>query len=348
MLSVHNSRENNTSGSWWREGDVLLRKAFEAIKRDLWVVVLDIVAVNISYYLALLIRFYVNFRLRPVAVDRYLPAFIGFAPFYTGLSLIIFMMWRLYGGLWRYAGINDMNRIIGASLCTTVVQVAGTSLFFTRMPITYYLIGAVLQFGFVVAIRFGYRVLLVEKRRLRRGERINTVVVGSGENGRRVVKNLEESELYRPVTIYSSSTSSSHPSSATMDGIPIVGELKLENVGALFIADPLMSGEERTKIKEQCGERIEFHDYTGYFSNLGGRLSLTELMSVVKGPVVIELDGVEKSYEDGTAALRSLSDKYEIKEIVGQTMKIKLEKARAMSTQERLAQVYASVAGDDR
>lgn len=72
-------------------------------------------------------RFYVNFQLRPVAVDRYLPAFIGFAPFYTVGALLIFMAWKLYGGLWRYAGINDMNRIILANLCTTVVQMVGIS-----------------------------------------------------------------------------------------------------------------------------------------------------------------------------------------------------------------------------
>ena len=322
-----------------------MKKVIESLKRDLWVVLLDIIAVNLSYYLALLIRFYVNFQLRPVAVDRYLPAFIGFAPWYTVGALLIFMGFRLYDGLWRYAGINDMNRIILGNICTSVVQIIGTSLFFTRMPITYYIIGAGLQFGFVVAIRFGYRVLLVEKRRLKRGERINTVVVGSGENGRRVVKNLEESELYRPVAIYSSSSSSS----ATMDGVPIVSSLSLDHIGAVFIADPLMSGQEREEIRsatEAAG--VEFHDYTGYFSNLGGRLSLTELLSTIHGPVVIELDGVEKSYKDGTAALRSLTDKYEVKEIVGQTMKIKLEKARAMSTQERLAQVYASVAGDNQ
>ena len=29
-----------------------------------------------------------------------------------------------------------------------------------------------------------------------------------------------------------------------------------------------------------------------------------------------KIDGVEKSYEDGTAALRSLTDKYEVKEII--------------------------------
>ena len=75
-----------------------------------------------------------------------------------------------------------------------------------------------------------------------------------------------------------------------------------------------MSREERTKIRERCGDVVEFHDYTGYFSNLGGRLSLTELMSVMKGQVTVEIDGVEKSYEDGTAALKSLTDKYEVKE----------------------------------
>ena len=321
-----------------------MKKVLESVKRDLWVVVLDIVAVNLSYYLALLIRFYVNFQLRPVAVDRYLPALIGFAPWYTVGALLVFMSSRLYGGLWRYAGINDMNRIILANICTVVLQVAGTSFFFTRMPITYYVIGAVLQFVMVIGIRFGYRVLLVEKRRLRRGERINTVVVGVGENGRRVVKNLEESELYRPVAIYSSSTSSS----GTMDGVPIVSSLALDHIGAVFIADPLMSGEERAKIKgmaEAAG--AEFHDYTGYFSNLGGRLSLTELLSAIKGEVVIELDGKERSYEDGAQALRELNEKYEVKEIVGQDMKIKLERGRAVSTQETLAQAYAVVMGDE-
>ena len=321
---------------------MLLRKAFESIKRDLWVVVLDIVAVNLSYYLALLIRFFVGGVLRPVAVDRYLPAFIGFAPWYTIASLLIFMGWKLYGGLWRYAGINDMNRILLANLCTVVLQIAGTSLFFTRMPITYYLIGAVLQFGMVVSIRFGYRVLLVERRRLKRGERVNTVVVGAGENGRRVVKNLEESELYRPTCIYSSSTQG-----GVMDGIPIVGELKLEGVGAVFIADPLMSGEERARIKEQCGDKVEFHDYTGYFSNLGGRLSLTELLSTIHGPVVIEVDGTERTYEDGAQALRELNEKYEVKEIVGNQMKIKLERGRTMSTQDTLKAAYAAVMGDE-
>ena len=47
-----------------------MKKVVESLKRDLWVVVLDVVAVNLSYYLALLIRFVVyKFRSMKKAFD---------------------------------------------------------------------------------------------------------------------------------------------------------------------------------------------------------------------------------------------------------------------------------------
>ena len=121
---------------------------------------------------------------------------------------------------------------------------------------------------------------------------------------------------------------------------------KAHSAFGIWETEKTMSGEERTRIKEQCGDAVEFHDYTGYFSNLGGRLSLTELLSTIHGPVVIEVDGQEKSYEDGTAALKSLTDKYEVKEIVGQTMKIKLTKSQT-DKGEALKAAYAAVMGDE-
>ena len=317
-----------------------MKKLLEAMKKDLWVVALDIAGVNLSYYLALLIRFYVNFALRPIAVSRYLPAFISFAPFYTVLCLLVFIAFRLYGGLWRYAGINDMNRIILANICTFIIHFLGTTLFFTRMPWTYYLIGGVLQFVFMVIVRFWYRALLVEKRKLKKGEKIRAVVVGTGENGRRVVKHLEESEIYRPVMVVGNGN-------GTMDGIPITPTLSLTDVGAVIIADPLMGSAEREEIKERCeAADVEMSDYTGFFSNLGGRLSLTELMSVIKSPLVVETDGEEKSYEDGAAVLRSLQDKYEVKSIEG-NLKIKLAKSHGIDKDEALKAAYAAVLGDD-
>ena len=311
------------------------------LARDLWVVLLDVVAVNLAYFLSLIIRFYVGGFLRPVAVDRYLPAWEAFAPWYTILSILCFALFHLYGGIWRYAGINDMNRIILANLSTATIHVLGTVIFVERMPITYYLIGGVLQFLMIVIIRFGYRVLLVEKRKLRRGEKIKCLVVGSGENGRRVVKNLEESEVYKPIAVVGSG-------SGTMDGVPIKQELELENVGAVFIADPLLPSSQREEIKRKCDEqKIEMLDYTGYFSNLGGRLSLTELLSTIHAPFSVVIDGKETRYEDGAAALSALTERYMVVDVNGKEMRIKLERQKKQSTQAALDAAYAAVMGDE-
>ena len=113
-----------------------LRSVLSGIVKDLWIVLLDIIAVNAAYFLALLIRFYVNFEFRPT-VAHYLTDFAKFAPFYTVFCIIVFAVFRLYNGVWRYAGINDMNRILGASAVTCLFQVLCTALFVQRMPITY-------------------------------------------------------------------------------------------------------------------------------------------------------------------------------------------------------------------
>ena len=167
------------------------------------------------------------------------------------------------------------------------------------------------------------------------------LVVGSGENGRRVVKHLEEEGTFQPIAVVGSG-------SGTMDGIPIItlDSIDWSEVNSVFIADPLLPSSTRQEIKARCDEKkIDLQDYTGFFSNLGGRLSLTELMSVVKGPVAVELDGKETRYEDGAAALESLKEKYEVKSIEGD-MKIKIERRKEMNTQEALKAAYSAVMGE--
>lgn len=324
-----------------------MKKIWKTIAQDLWVVLLDVLAVNASYFLALLIRFYVNFQLRPVALERYLPNLVAFAPWYTVISIVVFLLWRLYGGMWRYAGINDMNRIIAANVCTMAIHVAGSIVFFTRMPITYYIIGAVLQFVMTTTTRFAYRVLLTEKKRLgsKRLEKVPVIVVGAGENGRRVVKTLEETDSYHPVAVIGNS-------SGTMDGTPIyplseMAEVITQHkVKSVFIADPLLTNAQRDEINS-IADGLELHDYTGYFSNLGGRLSLTELLAVIHSPVSIVLNGETKRYTDGAAALAELREKYTVEEIKGQDMTVRLVQQKRMTTQEALMLEYAAVMGDE-
>ena len=171
-----------------------LARIGKVIAQNLWTVILDIVAVNISFFIALLLRFYVQNQMTDEALLYYLPAFSNFAPYYTAACIVVFILFRLYGGMWQFAGINDMNRILGANAVAVAIQILGTWLILppggghTRMPVSYYAIGAILQFALLAMIRFGYRILMVEKRKVA-GRKVSTVpamVIGAGETARKV------------------------------------------------------------------------------------------------------------------------------------------------------------------
>lgn len=322
-----------------------MKKIWDSIAKDLWVVLLDIVAVNASYLLALLLRFYVNFEFRPT-VTFYLTDWLHFTPFYTVLSILIFAAWKLYGGMWRFTGINDMNRIIAANVCTTVVQVIGTALFIRRMPITYYVLGAIFQFIFVSLIRFGYRILLAEKKKVnsRNTPTVPTMVVGAGETARKAIHHLEDTPFRTTVVIDEKSAGKS------LDGIPVEGDFEaaLQNVRAVFIADPNLTAEKRKAIKEKCASKgIELQDYTGYLSNLGGRIPTSSLLELVSGSVTLVIDGEEKKYASGEDALKSLKDRYDIKSISGAKIELVKPSSSAYVDYEAWAQQHKEQTGEE-
>ena len=257
--------------------------------KDWLILVLDIIAVNAAYFLALLLRFYVNYEFRPT-VSFYLTDFLTFAPFYTVLCIAVFFFFHLYGGMWQYAGINDMNRIIGASAVTAVLHVVGTALFIRRMPITYYIIGAILQFLFITLIRFGYRIWLVEKKKIASSKKQGapSMVIGAGEAARRVIRDLDDSDAFSPVCVLDSKGG---VYGKMMDGIPVYGGIdRLANainqygIKNIFIADPLLQPKLKSDIEKICKEKeISLQDY-GYSIYLSGNEELAETREVVAEP----------------------------------------------------------------
>ena len=309
------------------------------------------IAVNAAYFLALLIRFYVNFEFRGVAKDYYLPAFLRFAPIYTVLCFLVFVAFRLYGGMWRFAGINDMNRIIGASVVTAILQIIGTTFIFTpekygHMPITYYVIGAILQFLFISLIRFGYRILLVEKKKVaaRNTPTVPSMIVGAGETARKAIHHLEDTPFRATVVADEKSAGK------TLDGIPIVADYgsALSGVRAVFIADPNLSAEKRKEIREQCeAAGIELQDYTGYLSNLGGRIPTSSLLEMVNGKITLVIDGKETEFPSGEEALRSLKDRYDIRSISEARVELVKPVSAAYVGYDAWAQQHKEQTGED-
>ena len=236
-----------------------------ALKRDIWILLLDVVAVNLSYFLALAFRVIVNdmggIFGSPKDIPAYFSVFYRFAPIYTVLCILVFFLFKLYGGVWRFAGINDMYRILGAWVVTTVIQVAVS--FFSmrangfntsRMPATYYMVGCVLQLLFMTAIRFGPKTVAEERRRkAKKAEK--ALVVGAGELGQQTVKMLQSGVDYDVSFIVD--TEKEHVG-LLMDGIPVFGVENLEDllkkneIQCVFLAEPNLTGPDRKSISQIC------------------------------------------------------------------------------------------------
>ena len=304
-----------------------MKKLKQFGKEDLWILLLDIVAVNAAYYLALLIRFYVNFEFRP-SVDYYLNYFGKIAPFYTIVAIAVFFLFHLYGGMWYHAGLNDMNRIALANVCASLLHVAGSLIFRMRMPITYYVIGAFLQFLLTALIRFAHRIVSMEKYKIARGKMktVPALVVGSGSLGSKVIHHLENNTPYRTVAV------AGREAGRTLDGIPVISPEEIPRtiqeakIKAVFIADRDLSKAQRDAIAEAARD-LEVQDFTAQLSNMTGFLPVSSLMDVVEGPVTVIIDGKEIRYESGQECLSSLEGEYKVQAV--QAAKVSLKKAQA-------------------
>ncbi len=252
-------------------------------KYDFFIMLLDIVAVNASYFLALLLRFSINNRLDPL-IEKYLYTVIHFAPIYTVICIILFIVFRLYGGMWRYAGIRDVNRIVFANVITAVIHIAATVLFIQRMPISYYVMGAAMQMAAVGFIRFAYRLAVLEKRQIGKAKAINALVIGTKENGSQTIKLLNIGIQYRPVAIIDSSNKNA---GMMMDGIPVYGSddfasvVTKNKIKAVFLADATVDKEHRKAIIRFCKDnKLQFRDYSSFFSYQGDVDSFNEFVNL--------------------------------------------------------------------
>ena len=114
----------------------------------------DIFAVNLTYLIALWLRFDCEYSSIPM---RYLDPAFRIIPLHTLIMLIALASLRLYQSVWRYASLPEMIRVFVSSLISVGAQCAGTLILYRRMPISYYFIGWLLTFGALVVSRFGYR-----------------------------------------------------------------------------------------------------------------------------------------------------------------------------------------------
>ena len=279
--------------------------------------VYDIMAVNVSYFLALLFRFDGFFSQIP---DYYVRAYVKFIPIYTILCLVIFYASKMYQSVWQYASFNELAHTCIGSTVASLLHILLITVIYYRMPISYYLWGSCFQMILLVATRFSYRFLLLEIRRVRSSDGShNVMVIGAGGAGQTIIRSIVRNRLSgdKVVCIIDDNLNKWN---RYIDGIPIVGGrddimyfVEKYDIDKIYIAIPSASKENKRDILNICSETNcvlknlpDFYQYANTDINIGSlrdvsvedllgreplRTDMSDVFEMIKGKTILVTGG---------------------------------------------------------
>ena len=170
-------------------------KSKKLIYRIILLMMVDAMIITMAGPLAIYMRYNLFFEPQAIIfienIFRYLPANLL-------VTILIFWMCRLYQGIWKYASASDLVNILTGCLLSAVTQWIGMSVAGLAFPRSYPFMYCAILAGGISVFRFTYRILgYVQSRRegmLRTGKK-NTMIVGAGEAGYTLLKELQNSRF---------------------------------------------------------------------------------------------------------------------------------------------------------
>ena len=278
-------------------------------------VVLDLLIITVSGFLALYIRFDFSFsRMDMTYVDYEM----YYLPLNLILTIIIFILFKLYRSVWRFASTTELLNVIGACSGSILVQIILMTIFKMRMPVSYYLMKYVILIAGIGSLRFTYRILRMfqEKRIGGHGDsRKKTMVVGAGEAGAMIIKEFQNSR-YLDQKVCCVIDDNEGKQGKYLRGVQIMGgrediprlahELEIDEI---VVAMPSASHSEVKAILQICQETsCELKVLPGLYQMINGEVSVSKLRRVEiedllgREPIKLQVESV-MGYVSGKTVL---------------------------------------------
>lgn len=246
----------------------------------------DFAAVCAAYFLALLVRFDFSYSeiYRPA-----ISAYNKFILFAAAGSIIVFLFFRMYKGMWRFASFSELVRAFFGSLTSSILHTILITVLIARMPISYYLLGAVFQGILLIGIRFSYRFIKMLKNRnepMKPGAK-RVMLIGAGSSGQMILKDMSRAtEIEDKVVCIIDDNPNKW--NRYLNGIPIVGgrdeiigAAKKYNVDEIFLAIPKASVQQKRDILNICNETgCKLRQLPAMYQFVTGEISVAAMKEV--------------------------------------------------------------------
>ena len=244
----------------------------------------DSLALSFSYLIALWLRYDLRYStIEAIYIERWK----SFAPLYIGVSLLVFWCLKLYKSIWRFASYSELLRVSMATVICSAFHVLGITLFLGRMPISYYVIGAILQYLAVLGIRFSYRFVLLLRKVNNKKNLHRIMVIGAGSAGQMLIRDIHRSGEVDG-TVVCIIDDNKNKWGRLIDNISVVGgrESILEAVekfavDKIFLAIPSATVSQRRDILQICNETTcELKNLPGMYQIVTGQVSASAMRKV--------------------------------------------------------------------
>lgn len=217
----------------------------------------DMVLLTISFFCAYFIRFDFDFETIPKSfVDKIMPLLVVSII----LKIAVFIPFKLYRSLWRYAGVYELVSVFLASAITNGAIFLYIAFINRLAPRSIFVIVGMIDVFLIGGSRLAYRVY----RRLARGRVIKmdnirrVLIIGAGDAGAMIAKEMElHTELnYRAVAFLDDSD---YKKGRKVNGVPVLGGIDdvadvvdKKDISEIIIAIPSAKTSVINRIYEQC------------------------------------------------------------------------------------------------
>lgn len=253
----------------------------------------DVIAIMLSSFLALWLRFELVFS----DIDR---VFLESIWEYGGINIIctiaIFYVFHLYTSLWKYASVNELVNITLAVMISGILDAVGMKAFGHPIPRSYDILYTLILLFMTIGIRFFYRfVRFIKGEYFIRNEKANAnvMVIGAGDAGAAIVKELRlNKQLKRRVRCLIDDDPAKQ--GKYIQGYPVVGGKKdiipaVEQYGIAKIIIAMPSAPKSTikEIVDLCQHTgCKIRILPGMYQFVNGEVSVSQLRDVEIGDLL--------------------------------------------------------------
>lgn len=273
----------------------------------------DLLAVSLSYFLALVFRF--DFIFSNIS-EQYLYAYLHFIPINTLVCMVVFWFFKCYHSVWRFASYNEFWRTLNATLTTSFIHLVLITTLFQPMPLSYHIFGTLIQFALMIGVRFSYRFVLLERRKRDNHKKAfvthRVMLIGAGSAGTMILGDIRRTKGTN-MEVVCIIDDNPNKWKRYIGGVPVVGgrndiftSVKEYEIDKIFIAIPSAPPAEISEIVNICKETgCDLKILPGMYQFTTGDITFDKMKDVA----VEDLLGREQIRVDLDEIFLSLVDK---------------------------------------